>query len=271
MLMGVSEQPRLDVELLLSFAAEQPRSALIAWPEKRLTATQNNCFRELIRRRAAGEPVAYLLGRREFWSLSLAVSPATLIPRPDTECLVENALALLPADTTGPVLDLGTGSGAIALALAAERPGLKITAVDQCDQALAIARANSAHADLAVEFLRSNWFSELAGRRFAMIVANPPYVASNDPHMQQGDLRFEPPAALDGGPDGLAALRAIIAAAPGYLIPDGKLLLEHGFDQGPAVMSLLRATGFQDCVDHTDLSGHPRVAQARWPAPASPS
>jgi release factor glutamine methyltransferase len=243
----------------------------MAWPERLVSAAHSRRFSELIQRRARGEPVAYLLGRREFWSLQLTVSPATLIPRPDTECLVDAAVSLLPPDATGPVLDLGTGSGAIALALATERPGLPIVAVERCNEALAVARANGARADVSVEFLQSDWFSELAGRQFAMIVSNPPYVASDDPHLHTGDLRFEPLAALDGGPDGLAALRAIIAAAPQYLLPGGMLLLEHGFDQGAAVINLLEQRGFQDCLDHTDLGGQPRVARARWPESTSPT
>jgi release factor glutamine methyltransferase len=266
---SVTADPYLEAQLLLSFSIEEPRSTVLAWPERQASPAEASRFHGLIARRARGEPLAYLLGQREFWSLPLKVSPDTLIPRPDTECLVERALAVLPADARGSVVDLGTGSGAIALALAAERPELSIVAVDQCPRALAVARENAFRLGLGVQFLESDWFTELAGQRFSMIVANPPYVATNDPHLHQGDIRFEPRAALDGGPDGLSALRVIIATAAAHLIDQGALLLEHGFDQGEAVLELLHASGFQNCLDHTDLGQRPRVAEARWPGPVA--
>jgi release factor glutamine methyltransferase len=259
------ESAALDAELLLAFAADVSRSRLRAWPERIAKPDQEQAYRSLIQRRACGEPVAYLLGQREFWSLCLDVSSDTLIPRPETECLVERALALLPADSEAAVLDLGTGAGGIALALATERPGIQLTALDRSPAALAVAQRNAARLGCRVMWLASDWFSALADRSFDLIVANPPYVADADPHLECGDLRFEPRAALAAGPDGLSALRAIITVAPRHLRPGGVLLLEHGFDQGPAVLGLLQHAGFRDCRDHQDLAGLPRVAEGHWP------
>ncbi len=262
---GAVDTPRLDAELLLAFALDATRSTLAAWPERPVDAARRAVYENLVQRRARGEPVAYLVGKREFWSLELEVSPDTLIPRPATEHLVERALQLLSAETQGPVLDLGTGSGAIALALAAERPGLALLAVDRNPAALQVAIRNARRLQLKIDFRESDWFAALAHQRFALIVANPPYVPADDPHLARGDVRFEPRMALDGGPDGLTALRTIIATASGHLLPDGVLLLEHGLDQGPAVLKLLRRHGFDRCRDHPDLSGRPRVAEGHWP------
>ncbi len=259
------ESAALDAELLLAFAADISRSRLRAWPEHTVRPDQERAYRGLIQRRAGGEPVAYLLGQREFWSLTLDVSPDTLIPRPETECLVERALALLAADSEAAVLDLGTGAGGIALALATERPGIQLTAVDRSPAALAVAQRNATRLGCRITWLASDWFGALSNRSFDLIVANPPYVAAADPHLERGDLRFEPRAALAAGPDGLTALRAIISAAPRHLRPGGVLLLEHGFDQGPAVLGLLQHAGFRDCTDHQDLAGLPRIAEGHWP------
>lgn len=261
----VSETPRLDAEVLLAGALARPRAALLAWPEHPPTAAQTACFARWLRRRARGEPVAYLLGRREFWSLELEVTPDTLIPRPETELLVELALAHLPADQAVAVADLGTGSGAIALALAVERPLARIVATDRSAAALAVARRNAARLAIPnLDFREGDWCAPLANQRFAVLVANPPYVAAADPRWRQGDLRFEPPTALVGGADGLDALRAIIAQAPDHLKSAGWLLLEHGCDQGEAVTALLRERGFDPVQDHRDHAGRSRVSSGGW-------
>lgn len=265
-LAALSASPRLDAELLLAAALERPRSYLHAWPERILDAQPAARFSAWLERRRAGEPVAYLLGRREFWSLELEVTSDTLIPRPETELLVELALERLPADAPVTLADLGTGSGAIALALAVERPLARIIATDHSSAALAVARRNAQRLNLTrIEFREGDWCAPLAGERFDLIVANPPYVAAADPCWRQGELRFEPPAALVSGQDGLDALRAIIAAAPEHLLPGGWLLLEHGYDQGQAVPTLLREQGFVQVSDHQDFAGVSRSSCGRWP------
>ncbi|SEI67396.1 [protein release factor]-glutamine N5-methyltransferase [Azotobacter beijerinckii] len=216
-------------------------------------------------RRRAGEPVAYILGRQGFWSLDLEVAPATLIPRPDTELLVETALALLPA-TPAAVLDLGTGTGAIALALAAERPAWRLTGVDRVGEAVALAERNRRRLGLGnADFLQSDWFSALDGRRFDLIASNPPYIATDDPHLVLGDVRFEPASALVAGADGLDDIRRIVAAAPDHLAANGWLLLEHGFEQAGAVRALLAAGGFVEVHSRRDLGGHERISLGRLP------
>lgn len=268
-LAAVSDSPRSDAELLLAHALGRPRSFLRAWPGQAVPPAQAEHFAALLARRGAGEPVAYLLGRREFWSLELAVSPATLIPRPETERLVELALACLPADRPGRIADLGTGSGAIALALAHERPQAQVVATDASAAALAVARANAERLGLAhVDFRLGDWCIPLAGATFDLIVSNPPYVAAGDPHLAQGDVRFEPHTALVAGADGLDALRRIVAAARAHLVAGGWLLLEHGWDQGEAVPALLRAAGYVEVSDHRDDAGQPRVSRGRWPGTA---
>ena len=263
----VSESPRLDAEVLLAAALGRPRSHLHAWPERMLEPEQADLFSAWLDRRRAGEPVAYLLGRREFWSLELEVTPDTLIPRPETELLVELALERLPANRPVKVADLGTGSGAIALALALERPLACIVATDQSPAALAVARRNAQRLNLItqVAFRQGDWCGPLAGERFELIVTNPPYVAATDCRWQAGELRFEPPAALISGADGLDALRRIIAAAPDSLQPGGWLLLEHGYDQGEAVPALLRKRGFVEINDDQDAAGLSRSSCGRWP------
>ena len=266
-LTGSSDSARLDAEVLLAAALNRPRSYLLAWPEQSVAPESVARFAAWLERRRNGEPVAYLLGRREFWSLELEVTTDTLIPRPETELLVELALARLPADQPLTVADLGTGSGAIALALALERPQARIIATDQSLAALAVARRNARQLNLAhVEFRQGDWCGPLARERFDLIIANPPYVAVNDPRWRQGGLRFEPPAALIAGPDGLDALRMIIAQAPDYLQPGGGLLLEHGYDQGEAVPALLRERGFNPVADHQDSAGLSRASSGHWPA-----
>ena len=265
-LTSVSDAPRLEAEVLLAAALDRSRVYLHAWPERVPEPEQAARFADWLERRLCGEPVAYLLGRREFWSLDLEVTPDTLIPRPDTELLVELALARLPTEHPVVVADLGTGSGAIALALAVERPRARIVATDRSPQALTVARRNARRLRIEnVEFREGDWCKPLAGARFELIVSNPPYVATTDPGWRRGELRYEPSAALAAGTDGLEALRAIVRQAPDHLQPDGWLLLEHGYDQGEAVPALLRERGFTDVRDHLDIAGLSRASSGRWP------
>lgn len=260
-----SPTPRLDAEILLAGVLERPRSYLYTWPEREPGAAQLACFESLLGRRAAGEPVAYLTGRREFWSLELRVCAATLIPRPETELLVSLALARL-AQTPGSVLDLGTGSGAVALAIAAERPDLRVVATDIDPRALATAADNARRLGLEnLDCRQGDWYAALAPgeRRFQLLVSNPPYLAEDDPHLQTGDVRFEPHQALVAGPDGLAAIRVLVGGAAGHLLPEGWLLLEHGYSQGEAVCELLAAHGFSEVRDYRDGEHRPRVAAGR--------
>ncbi|WP_043238347.1 peptide chain release factor N(5)-glutamine methyltransferase [Stutzerimonas azotifigens] len=258
-----SPSARLDAEWLLAYALGKSTSYLRTWPEREVAPEVAERYRAWLARRRQGEPVAYILGRQGFWSLELEVAPHTLIPRPDTELLVETALALLPAESLD-VLDLGTGTGAIALALASERPAWRLTGVDRVEEAVALAERNRARLGLGnVRFHRSHWFSALEGQRFALIVANPPYVAADDPHLAQGDLRFEPLSALIAGPDGLDDLRHIVAGAPAHLRAGGWLLLEHGYDQAAAVRELLGAAGFEAVQSRADLAGHLRISLGR--------
>jgi release factor glutamine methyltransferase len=220
----------------------------------------------LLQRRAQGEPVAYLVGRREFWSLDLEVTPDTLVPRPETELLVELALERLPPGRAASVVDLGTGSGAIALALAKERPRASVTAVDSSAPALLVAQRNAARLGLSqVRFLRSDWFSAVRDERFDLVVANPPYLADDDPHLREGSLPFEPAPALASGRDGLDALRTICADAPARMQAGGWLLFEHGFTQGEAARALLRASGFAQVQTWPDLEGRERVSGGMRP------
>ncbi len=256
-----SDSPRLDAELLLCHVLGKPRTYLFTWPEQRLPPEQLAEFETLVQRRLQGEPVAHILGHREFWSLELAVSADTLVPRPETELLVEAALERIPPDAEWQIADLGTGSGAIALAIASERPRCRVTAVERSEGALAVARKNAERHGLSnVEFQPGSWFEPFAGRRFEVIVSNPPYIPQQDPHLEQGDVRFEPVTALASGADGLDDIRYLIAHAPEYLASPGWLLLEHGYDQGGDVMALLRQGGYGHIADLEDLQGHGRVA-----------
>lgn len=258
------ESPRVDAELLLARAMNQPRSWFYSHADDRVDERQALRFLALVEQRRRGEPVAQILGSREFWSLELTVTPDTLIPRPETELLVELALRHLPAGSSRRVLDLGTGTGAVALALAHERPMADITAVDIEARTLSVAQANAARLQLGqVRFLQGNWFSAVRDERYDLIVGNPPYIADDDPHLQQGDLRFEPRAALASGSDGLEAIRVIARDSPGHLRANGWLLLEHGFDQGPAVRALLGSAGFGDVTTEVDLAGLDRVTSGR--------
>ncbi len=267
-LAGVSESPRLDAELLLAAALNQPRSVLHAWPERIPEPDTARRFAAWLARRCHGEPVAYLLGRREFWSLELEVTTETLIPRPETELLVELALERLPEHCPVMVADLGTGSGAIALALATERPQARIIATDCSAEALAVARRNAQRLAISsIEFRQGHWCEPLTEDAFDLIIANPPYIAVTDGRWQTNALRFEPTMALVSGPDGLDALRTIIATAADHLEPGGWLVVEHGYDQGKAVSALLRQRGFIAVSDHRDAAGLSRSSCGRWQHP----
>ncbi|WP_374604354.1 peptide chain release factor N(5)-glutamine methyltransferase [Arenimonas sp.] len=259
------DEARLEAELLLAHALQRPRSWFYAHAGDPLPPAQARAFAALLGRREAGEPVAQITGRRGFWSLDLAVSPDTLIPRPETELLVELALERLPRTDAAQVLDLGTGTGAIALAIASERPLARVTAVDASEGALVVARANASEAGLPLRLLHGDWFAPVAGERFHVVVSNPPYIPEGDPHLVRGDLRFEPFSALASGPDGLDALRQITAGAPSHLLPGGWLLVEHGYDQGEAVRSLFEGRGFESVATDRDLEGRERVTLGQWP------
>ena len=254
------DEPRRDREILLGHCLDRSRTWLYAWPDAEVTEEQAARFRQLLALRQSGTPVAYLTGRREFWSLDLEVNPQTLIPRPETETLVEWALSL-PLPAVAEVLDLGTGSGAIALALASERPRWRVSAVDASAGALQVARANAGRLGLQrVTFLASDWYAALAGRRFDLLVSNPPYIDPDDPHLARGDLRFEPRAALVAPGSGMADLARLAAGAPAHLRPGGWLLLEHGYGQGALVRALLAEAGFLAVQTRRDLAGRERVS-----------
>lgn len=254
-----SESAGLDAELLLAAALGKPRSFLYAWPDHVPTASVRERFDHALADRLEGRPVAYTLGVREFFGLELAVSPAVLIPRPDTELLVEHAVAHIEAGST--VVDLGTGSGAIALAVAHERPGARVLATDASPAALAVARANARRLDLRVDLVAGDWCAPLADASVDILLSNPPYIAEGDPHLAA--LSAEPASALVSGRDGLDALRAIVAQAPRVLRPGGRIVLEHGFEQAPAVRALLAEAGFEDIDSERDLGGHERISFGR--------
>jgi release factor glutamine methyltransferase len=252
---------RLEAEILLAFCLQCSRSRLMAYPEQQLSAEQSGRYQDLLERRAAGEPIAYLTGEREFWSLPLRVTPSVLIPRPETEALVEAVLMIIPADVAWRVADLGTGSGAIALAIASERPRCKVHGVDLSKAAIELARDNARRLGLdRVQFHTGRWCEPLTGP-FDLIASNPPYVAEGDPHLQAGDCRFEPRQALTPGPDALAAIRQVAGEALRVLRAGGWLLLEHGPDQGQAVRALLQDQGYAQVGTACDLLGHERVTQ----------
>ncbi|MDO9219998.1 MAG: peptide chain release factor N(5)-glutamine methyltransferase [Thiobacillus sp.] len=251
---------RLDSRVLAAHVLGVDAAWLIAHDTDPLPAQQILAFQSLLVRRLSGLPIAYLTGSREFYGRSFLVSADVLIPRPDTELLIELALARIPPDEAIDVLDLGTGSGCIAITLALERPLARVTAVDRSPVALAIAQRNAKSLNARVDFLTSNWFSALSGRHFDLIVSNPPYIAAADPHLAQGDVRFEPLSALAAGADGLDDLRHLIASACTHLQPGGTLLLEHGYDQAEAVRALLQQNGIASPQNWNDLAGNARVS-----------
>lgn len=254
----------LDARVLLCHAIGRDTAYVLAHPEAALRESELDTYRGLVDRRAQGEPVAYVTGEREFYGRSFQITPAVLIPRPETELLVDLALTHIPADTPTRVLDLGTGSGCIAISVASERSHSKILALDQSPEALALARRNAVAAHVGnVAFLQSDWFSALGQELFHVIVANPPYVASGDPHLASGDVRFEPRQALDGGRDGLDAIRHIVAEARKHLAPGGWLMFEHGYDQGERARLTLHAAGYGDIFTAHDLAGTDRVSAGR--------
>lgn len=253
--------PLREARLLLCHVLGVTLAALEAHPERKVSLPDAAAFEALAARRTAGEPIAYLTGRREFYGLDFLVTPDVLIPREETELLVDIALESRAAR----ILDLGTGSGCLAIAVAKHLPQAQVTAVDASPAALAVARANAARHGVCVRFLQGDWFAPLAGERFDLILANPPYVAEADPHLAQGDVRFEPRGALAAGPDGLDDIRRIVAGAPAHLVPGGRLWLEHGYDQARAVAALLDAAGFVAIEQRRDLAGILRVSGGTRP------
>lgn len=268
LLSNTSNNARLEAEVLLAHALEKPRSYLRAWPAREISDAPLAQFQLLLTKRAAGEPIAYLTGCREFWSMELRVNQHTLIPRPETELLVEFALQLIPQNEMWRIADLGTGSGAIALALACERPQCRIIATDISPDALMAAKYNAKrHKANNIAFREGAWFAPLRDEQFDLIVANPPYIRECDPHLDQGDLRYEPVTALVSGISGLDALQTIISEAPGYLRHEGWLVLEHGYDQADAVIALLRDRGYTGVGGQKDYAGRGRIAFGQTPTP----
>lgn len=255
---------RLETQLLLAAALHADRAYLVSHGSEPCPPGPLAVYRQGLARRLAGEPLAYILGCREFYGLDLAVSPAVLIPRPETETLVDEALKRIDLTASVQVADLGTGSGAIALAIAAQRPHAEVVAVDRSRDALAVAEANARRLQLEnVRFRQSDWFSGLAGMRFDLIASNPPYIADQDPHLALGGLPHEPQGALKGGPDGLDCIRAILQSAPTHLEDGGWLLVEHGYDQAAACRALMQAQGLADVHSVADLAGIPRITLGR--------
>jgi release factor glutamine methyltransferase len=253
-----------EARIILAHVLERDRAWLIAHTDAMVSGAQSTIFDALTRRRHNGEPVAYLIGRREFFGLDLEITQDVLIPRPETELLVELALERIDEHDAAKVLDLGTGSGAIGLAIAQHRPRIHVLAIDVSPQALVLARRNAERLRIAnAAFLQSDWFDVVPRQAFALIVSNPPYVTDLDPHLREGDLRFEPSSALKGGPDGLRAIRVIAARAREYLAAKGWLLIEHGYDQAERVQALLREAGFGDVESRRDLAGILRVTLGR--------
>jgi release factor glutamine methyltransferase len=260
-LLAASELVPIEAQVLAAHALGVPRASLLADLSRPLSAEDARRVERLLHRRRGGEPVAYLTGEREFFGLSLTVNPDVLIPRPETEILVAIALELMPAGAR--VLDLGTGSGAVAIAIAHEEPDAEVVAVDASADALAVARENARRHAATIRFVYGDWLRAVGPERFDLIVANPPYIAEGDAHLEQGDLRFEPRAALVGGPDGLDAIRAIVSGAKDRLVPEGWLVFEHGYDQAERCRSLMSMYGYADVQTWPDLAGTPRVTGGR--------
>jgi release factor glutamine methyltransferase len=261
-LLPVSDSARIDSEILLGFILKKPRTFLFTYPEYLLSPAEEAQFIACIHERMHGKPIAYLIQEREFWSLKLKVSADTLIPRPETELLVERALFHIQDIPHARILDLGTGSGAVALAIAHERPDCQIIATDISPEALTMARLNASELQTQITFLQSNWFSALTQEPFHLIVSNPPYLATNDPHIHLGDLRFEPKHALCSGQDGLEAISTIIEQAPAFLLPRAWLCIEHGYTQKNRIHTLFNQHGYQKVSSFQDLRGHDRITEA---------
>ena len=260
-----SDSARLDAEILLCHLLQKDRAYLITWPEKELDSLTVETYQQLIQRRLAGEPIAYITGQREFWSLNLSVNQHTLIPRPETELLVEHILELYPANSRIKLADLGTGSGAIALALASERPEWQIIATDQSAEAINIAEQNATQLKLNnIEFRQGSWFQPLTGELFDIIVSNPPYIADNDEHLRQGDVRFEPRSALSSGADGLDDIRQIADQARQYLHSAGLLIVEHGYDQQQEIQQIFNSLGYKQTLQLEDIAKKPRITLGYW-------
>ena len=258
-LTGISDSPQLDAEILLAHALQKSRTFLFTWPQQTLDEKTKQDFALLLEQRITGHPIAHIIGTREFWSLNLQVTADTLIPRPETESLVEHVLKLLPTTPVN-IVDLGTGSGAIALALASERPQWHITATDKSTAALNIARSNAQKLGIInIEFVNGEWFAPLAQKQFHAIISNPPYIAASDAHLSQGDVRFEPASALISGTDGLDDIRHIAQRAGQHLLPGGLLMLEHGYDQKQWVNNILQNNQFINIEQLYDLGDNPRV------------
>lgn len=262
--LSAGESPKRDAEILLGFVTGRSRTFIMAFGETSLTASELEQLEALLARREQGEPVAYLVGEREFWSLPLSVSPATLIPRPDTECLVEQALLRLPASPQK-VLDLGTGTGAVALAIASERPDCQLIGVDLQPEAVKLAQHNAQKLAITnASFVQGSWFAPVAGQQFVVIVSNPPYIDVADPHLAEGDVRFEPASALVADNAGLADLQTLIEQAPQHLLAGGWLLLEHGWQQAQQVQQLFRQAGYHQVATVKDYGGNDRVSLGQW-------
>lgn len=255
----ISDSARLDAEVLLCSVLEKSRSYLMTWPEKKLPENQLKQFQKCLEQRLQGTPVAHITGHKEFWSLDLKITKDTLIPRPETELLVETVLEQFPITTNKTLLDLGTGSGAIALAIASERPHWKIIASDQSTTALEIARENAQRLKITnIEFKQGNWFQSVADKKFDIIASNPPYIVDTDPHLKSGDVRFEPLSALASGNSGLDDINKIVAQAREHLNPGGLLIIEHGYDQQSAANEIFNKTGYKKVTQTLDLSNNPR-------------
>ena len=264
-LLLVSESARLDGEVLLAHSLGQSRSHLRAWPEKTIPATESRLFEELIRKRHQGTPVAYLLGEREFWSRSFKVNDSVLIPRPDTELIIELALNLLAEQHNCKIIDLGTGSGVIAITLAAERPKDQVLACDISQAALATAAENAVRLEIGnIRFHLSNWFEKIEEHDFDMVISNPPYIAADDPHLEQGDVRFEPKQALISPEQGLYDIRVLANQSRQHLKAGAYILIEHGFQQQQDVQAILQQFDYQNVTTHCDLAGNPRVTLGQW-------
>jgi len=261
----ISESAQLDIEILLAYAMDKPRSHLRAWPEKLLTKAQLSQFQRLFEQRLQGVPIAYLIGRREFWSRDFKVTPDVLIPRPETELLIELSLALMADKQAARIIDLGTGSGIIAITLAAERADFTVIASDLSPRALVVAEDNARqHQIESIQFIQSCWFDDIPVGWFDLVISNPPYIDRQDPHLLQGDVRFEPNSALIAAEQGLADIKQLSRQAIDFLKPEGYLLVEHGYNQQSAVQTIFNTFNYQSVTTHADLAGIPRVTVGQW-------